>query len=386
MASERRWRPIFAALALVGCGATAAAALHRGYWGLLTGALLAAAWLVTSQAWRASHRPGVPECEAPQHDALATRLLLDAAPTPMLSLRGGQARALNRAARQLFATDDRVLPLPPELADPQARHLSHESRRWRIDRVAHSDGVVAALVDIDHEERAAEARASAELVQVLGHELLNGLAPIASLAESALAATAQPRPDAAMLRDILATLARRADGLQRFAEAYRALARLPDPVLMPVAIGPMLDDLGRLFTARWPGIALAIEAEGDPQLPLDRDQVCQALWALLQNAAEAASGHAQPRVTLAARLVNGGLAMDVGDNGPPIPPDAATRIFRPFHTTKPDGTGIGLSLARQVARAHGGSLVLRTEGVKSFRLQLPAAGIGEAGRRSDAAA
>lgn len=374
-------RPVTSALALLACGAAATAAVYQGYWGLLTGSLLAAIWLVTLQAWRAAHRPIEDEgegdaLEAP-HRQVATHLLLDTAPTPMVSIHGGHARALNRAARQLFATDDRILPLPPELANPSAPYLRHEAQRWRIDRVAQGDHVVAALVDVDHEESAAEARASAELVEVLGHELLNGLSPIASLAESALAAVEQPEPKLALLREILATLARRADGLQRFAEAYRALARLPDPVLIPVDVSALLHDLGRLFASRWPGIPLAIDAPSDLHPPLDRDQLSQALWALLQNAAESVTDQAGAQLTLAARMAENSLVIDVGDNGPPIPSDAATRIFRPFHTTKPGGTGIGLSLARQIARAHGGTLTLHTESGKYFRLRVPLPSSGD---------
>jgi signal transduction histidine kinase len=228
------------------------------------------------------------------------------------------------------------------------------------------DSMVVALIDIGQEEHAAEARASAELIQVLGHELLNGLAPIASLAESGLAAVKHPNADPALLRDILATLARRADGLQRFAEAYRSLARLPDPVVRAVAVAPMLADLARLFSGRWPGIVLKVEAPADLTSPPDRDQVSQAVWALLQNAAEAVADRPGGQVALTARGTDAGLMIDVVDNGPGILPDAAQRIFRPFHTTKPEGTGIGLSLARQnrartwrladAQRQHGGPI------------------------------
>lgn len=364
-------RTIVASIGLVVCGVVAAAAWHLGYWGLLVGALLVAVWLGAAE-WRQAARPRwTADSVAAVPDPFGPRLLLDAAPTPMLAVEGGRARALNRAARRLFATDDRILPVPPELPDHGASHLRHEARSWRIDRVTLGDGMVVALIDIEQEERAAEAHTSAELIQVLGHELLNGLAPIASLAESGLAVVKQSSADSALLREILATLARRAESLQRFAEAYRALARLPDPVLLPVAVGPMLDDLARLFAGRWPDIALTVDATDVLCWALDQDQISQALWALLQNAAEAVADRDDGRVTLKAFIADAGLVIDVGDNGPGISPDAALRIFRPFHTTKPDGTGIGLSLARQIAHVHGGSLTLSTNGVTSFRLLIP---------------
>jgi signal transduction histidine kinase len=370
MASRYGLRTIAASSGLVACGTAVATAWQLGYWGLLVGAVLVAAWLAAIE-WSRAMRPAWrldPVAAAPAPPA--PRLLLDAAPTPMLAVEGGAARALNRAARRLFATDDRLRPVPPELMDPGSTRLRHEARSWRIDRVTLGDGMVVALIDIEQEERAAEARATAELIQVLGHELLNGLAPIASLAESGLAAAAHPGTDATLLHDILATLARRAEGLQRFAEGYRSLARLPDPVLTDVAVTPMLDDLARLFAGRWPDIALTVEAPDELAWPLDRDQISQALWALLQNAAEAVAERPDGKVALTARGSDAGVVIDVADNGPGIPPAAAQRIFRPFHTTKPEGTGIGLSLARQIVQAHGGSVTLSDSTATLFRISL----------------
>lgn len=370
MASDRPLRTAAACLGLVTCGIVMATACRLGYWGLLAGALLAAGWIT---ALSCSRPRGVvqPAGEAmPAPPPLASRLLLDAAPTPMLAVQGGAARALNRAARRLFATDDRLRPVPAELLDDSASHLRHEGRSWRIDRVMLDDGMVAALVDIEREERAAEARASAELIQVLGHELLNGLAPIASLAESGVAAVAQPTTDPALLPDILSTLARRAESLQRFAEAYRSLARLPAPVLREEPVAPILGDLARMFTGRWPGIELRVDLPSDLTWPMDRDQISQALWALLQNAAEALAGRSDGQVVLQAHRTGTRLDIDVVDNGPGVSPDTARRIFRPFHTTKPGGTGIGLSLARQIAQAHGGRLTLGDSAPTLFRLSL----------------
>ncbi|WP_235529472.1 sensor histidine kinase [Sphingomonas sp. Leaf242] len=300
-------------------------------------------------------------------------VLLDAAPTPLLAIEGNAARALNRAARTLFATDDRILPIPAALSQLGVSHLSHEGRRWRIDRVIVSDHrAVAALIDIEQEERVAEARATTEMIQVLGHELLNGLAPIASLAESGVTAIDRPGVDLDLLREILGTLARRAEGLQRFTEAYRALARLPGPILRPTNLREMADDLARLSAGRWPDITLWVEVDDGLTWSFDRDQIDQALWALLQNAAEAARS-SDARVSLSINHVKAQLVIDVVDNGAGIAPASSTLVFRPFHTTKPDGNGIGLSLARQIALAHGGSLTLVNGPGTIFRMTLPRA-------------
>ena len=369
-------RAILVGIALALCGAAATVAWQRGLWGSFAGASLAGLWLATLNLWLSTTPPAAPRSGGAtvDPDPVANRLLLDAAPTPMLAIEAGRVRVLNRAARRLFASDDRVLPVPAGLADPAARHLRHEGRQWRIDRVlltARDDGpMIAALIDVEQEERVAEARATAEMIHVLGHELLNGLAPIASLAESGVAALDARSVDPALLREILATLARRAEGLQRFTEAYRALARLPEPLRGAVRIEDLADDLARLFAGRWPGVTLTLDVQPG-SWPLDRDQLSQAVWALLQNAAEAVADTDRRTVALVARHDAAMLTIDVEDQGGGIPADQIARIFRPFHTTKPDGTGVGLSLARQIALAHGGSLTLEPGPPTRFRLAIP---------------
>ncbi|MCP6237314.1 hypothetical protein NL436_27920, partial [Klebsiella pneumoniae] len=79
--------------------------------------------------------------------------------------------------------DDRVVSAPPALFDRTSTHVRYAARHWRMDRVAVGPNDVVALIDIESEERTAEARASADMVRVLGHEMLNGLVPIVSLAE-----------------------------------------------------------------------------------------------------------------------------------------------------------------------------------------------------------
>ena len=170
-------------------------------------------WALAIAWWNAALLPSRPPekgSDAEDEDAAVHRLLLDAAPTPLLAIDRDTAHVLNRVARTIFASDDRILPVPAALLDPSAPTLRHEGRLWRIDRVEASSGVtVAALIDVEREELAAEARASADLIEVLGHELLNGLSPIVSLAESAQTAAAKEPMDAALLAEILGPLARR---------------------------------------------------------------------------------------------------------------------------------------------------------------------------------
>jgi signal transduction histidine kinase len=372
-------------IGMAACGVAGTLAWAAGMWGSLAAALLCGVWLAGA-LWMQAARgppplaaragPAAGESEGEEEArAVMYRLLLDAVPTPLVAIEEGSARAVNGAARRLFGTDTRILPLPPALADSQARLLVHEGRRWRIDRVdAARDAppfAVAALVDVESESSLAEARAGAELIEILGHELLNGLSPIVSLAESAQEAVRGGAVDSALLEEILGPLLRRAESLERFAEAYRQLARLPAPELRNWHVAQILRDLAAGFTRRWPGVAFTAEAGDVPDWPLDRDQLYQALWALLANAAEAVEGRPEARVWMACGLRGAALAFEVGDTGPGVAPAIAAQIFRPFHTTKPGGSGIGLSLARQIARGHGGTLELAGADPTLFRLVLP---------------
>ena len=372
----RGWRAAGLGLALLASAIVATFAWYTGRWGLLTGAVLAGIWTLALAWWNAALVPPRPLAdggEAEDGDAAVHRLLLDAAPTPLLALDRDTARVLNRAARAIFGADDRIVPAPPGLLDPSAPTFRHEGRLWRIDRVEASSGVtVAALIDVESEELAAEARASADLIEVLGHELLNGLSPIVSLAESAQTAAAQEPVDTALLAEILRPLARRAEGLQRFATDYRALARLPEPILAPSSLDQFARDLTQLFAQRWPATTLTLDIGAVEQWRMDRDQLHQAVWALLNNAAEATSTTSEPRVSLSIEREENRLAITVTDNGVGVDPESAALIFRPFHTTKPKGSGIGLSLARQIARGHGGSLELTGANPTAFRISLPA--------------
>lgn len=372
MASEARRAAatLASGLALTVGGGLFVLAWHAGLYASAAGALLVVLWIAGASGWAVLHRPRA-EGAAPAEalDPLSMRLLLDQVPVPLVHLEAGGARALNRAARALFAADERIVPVPPALADRAARRLHHEGRGWRIDAVEGRAGDrLIALVDVEAEERAAQDRAADEMIDILGHELLNGLSPIVSLADSAITAAAAGHE---ALPDILATLSRRIEGLEGFTRAYRTLARLPDPVRAPVRVAELAEDWARLFAARFgPATRLTVEDVPRGVVTVDRDQLTQAVWALLQNGAEATGKGGE--VTLRMTAPAGALVILVGDSGAGIPAAERARIFRPFHTTKPGGSGIGLSLARRIARSHGGDVTLEDTRATWFRLSVAA--------------
>lgn len=358
--------------ALVATGAVLVVAGQNGWWATLFGAVLCAAWIVAASGWAAlravATNAAIPAAVVDVRP-LPLRSLLDQVPVPLVRTDEGGAHAINRAARALFGTDDRILPLPSALVENASERLRHEGRSWRVDAIDTAPGErLAVLIDVEAEERAAEGRAGEEMIDILGHELLNGLSPIVSLADSAVTAAAQGD---ASLPDILATLARRVEGLEGFTRAYRTLSRLPEPVLQPVPLDELVDDLARLFASRFgETVTLGIVVPSALIVKVDRDQVTQAIWALLQNGAEAALAGPTPRrvdLTVQARAE---LAIRVADTGDGITVSDRTRIFRPFFTTKPHGSGIGLSLARRIARAHGGDLLLMTTMPTTFEIAL----------------
>jgi signal transduction histidine kinase len=208
-------------------------------------------------------------------------------------------------------------------------------------------------------------------VRVLGHELNNSLAPIKSIAGSLVSLLGReelPEDWREDTRQGLSVVASRAESLSRFMEAYARLARLPPPRLAPVEVGQLVRRVAGLETR------LQVEVAGgaDTYVNADADQLEQLLINLIRNAADA-SLVTGGRVRVGWRSTGARVEIRVEDEGLGIANPA--NLFVPFFTTKPNGSGIGLVLCRQIAEAHGGALTLvnRPEAqgcVASLRLPL----------------
>lgn len=362
-------------------GYMASLALCLGLGGWALGRIVDAALARREQAGRAEGEAWSAVLER-EREARRLTAFLDHAPVPLLAMRSrGVLSAINLSARRFFSTDDVIVDAPPALvaavlgAVPGVRQtlaldLGGATRTYAL-TIAEvvSDGEfvrIAALVDIQAEVQAAEAAALSELMQVLSHEIMNSLTPVTSLALSTAALLQGPdegHPRHHEAREAAESMARRAEGLLRFVEAYRELARLPPPRVRDVDVAGLIEDVALLFRSRWSprGVVLNVAIEAVPEAPLDRDLISQALLNVLTNAAEAAlEGAGPPVVDLAAGRTPGGrLSISVRDNGPGVELPDPSVILRPFFTTKPHGTGIGLSLARQVMLAHGGEIAVR---------------------------
>jgi two-component system, NtrC family, nitrogen regulation sensor histidine kinase NtrY len=206
-------------------------------------------------------------------------------------------------------------------------------------------------VPLQEEEQAAWKR----LIRVLGHELSNSLAPIKSIAGSLLARVDAMEGDADTIRDFrrgLGVVESRADALHRFVQSYRLLAQLPPPHLRSVALLPLLEQVV-LLEQRLP-----IELDTGPAVTLhaDPDQLEQMFINLLANAVDATLANNAAAVHVTWRVVDSSAWVTIEDSGMGIA--NTENLFVPFYTTKPTGSGVGLALAQQIARAHGGEIRL----------------------------
>lgn len=326
--------------------------------------------------------------------------VLDDAPTALLIIDAeGRVELGNKAARRLLMKHRGVrIEEFGAYGEPFARSLGDTSvGRPRlvpleIDSVAQTVMMSAAVVHrlgglvrvvavqpIQSELNAIEIAAQSDLIRVLTHEIMNSMTPVTSLAHTAAALVA--RVDAPGSRDIadareaVETLAKRADGVMQFVESYRQISRSPKIVARKFEIGPWSREVAAIFLASEIPSDLNFEMSVEPEgliIRADPDLLFQVLINLLRNAAEAAAANSQrPAVTLRfSRTRSGSTAIEVADNGAGVPESLRQDVFLPFFTTKQAGTGIGLSLARQIVLAHQGSISLHSspDGGALFRL------------------
>ncbi|HEX9954102.1 MAG TPA: ATP-binding protein [Allosphingosinicella sp.] len=314
--------------------------------------------------------------------------VLDDAPTPLLTVDGeGRVELANKAARRLFlrhqgvraedyrtygetfanmlaedgAGRPRLVPLTIE-AVPQTAMVSVAS----VHRLGGTVRVVA-VQPIQGELNAVEIAAQSDLIRVLTHEIMNSMTPVTSLARTAADLMKDidrgDDPDFADARAAVETLARRADGVMHFVESYRQISRTPVVRRRVFEVAPWAAELKRLFAASDNCAAARLSLSVTPEtltVDVDPDLMSQVLINLLRNAAEAAAEHAaDPAVSLSFGLIAGGrVQIEVADNGAGVPESLRQDVFLPFFTTKAKGTGVGLSLARQVVLAHRGSIGL----------------------------
>lgn len=289
-------------------------------------------------------------------------LIIDSVDTGILVLddERGVVLRCNKAALKLLQTEvvTHVNQIKDRLESLSVRdaYTTLKGRRVRI----------VAISDIKGELANQEIDSWVKLIRVLTHEIMNTITPIVSLSEVMLTQAEGGR------KAELEVINRTSKELVRFVENYRKFTHVPTPVPQLFYVKPFLERMARLAEQRMrPGCMVGIDVSPEDLLVYaDEGLIGRVVSNLLKNAVEAVGGDGSVSV----RAYTGDddkVVVDVTDDGEPIPDDVAAHVFVPFFTTKKDGSGVGLSISRQIMRVSNGTIQLvqdRCNKLTTFRL------------------
>lgn len=240
-----------------------------------------------------------------------------------------------------------------------------------------TDGKIYKLIAFQNVDEALdenEAKAWQKLLSVMTHEIMNSVAPISSLADTLKnrlqLASRHIEDDEGTVEDLelgIITIKRRSEGLLKFAETYRNLNKITTLNLAKIYVRDLFETLFRLMQPSLQQKNIDIDVIlKDPELVIEADVnlMEQVMINLLVNAMEAVKDQGQPHIVLSAyKAANQKVTIKIADNGSGIPADVLDKIFIPFFSTKKSGSGIGLSLCKQIMMLHKGNVqVQSTEG------------------------
>jgi nitrogen fixation/metabolism regulation signal transduction histidine kinase len=229
------------------------------------------------------------------------------------------------------------------------------------------------MSNIQNELEEKEMKAWQDLVRVLTHEIMNSVTPISSLATVVEGELGMKIKNADMVlqkeevEDMhlsLQTISKRSAGLIRFVREFKNLTHVPQPRLVQVEVKPLLEELAMLHKKELADHGIVVELKlqsEDLKVSADKTMIEQVLINLIKNAIQAFDSQMDKKIILSAYANEGHILISVKDNGNGIDPDAIEKIFIPFFTTKKTGSGIGLSLSRQIMRQHGGQISVKSK-------------------------
>lgn len=270
----------------------------------------------------------------------------------------------NQAALRLLDTDvlTHMNQVKGKLKD---EHLAkHETQAMLKDKHVR----IIALSDVSHELSNQEVDSWIKLIRVLTHEIMNTITPVTSLSETLLTRVTEDKD----LKQGLETIHKTGTELLAFVNNYRRFTHVPQPQPALFYVEPFLERMALLCNHE-------VEIEVSPKDLLvyaDESLLSHVVTNLLKNAVEAFNGQEKLSFIRLQAYANAqeSIIIDVSNNAGLIPEDVASHIFIPFFTTKPEGSGIGLSLSRQIMRVSGGSLSLhqdKAQGITTFRIIIP---------------
>lgn len=270
----------------------------------------------------------------------------------------------NQAALRLLDTDvlTHMNQVKGKLKD---EHLAkHETQAMLKDKHVR----IIALSDVSHELSNQEVDSWIKLIRVLTHEIMNTITPVTSLSETLLTRVTEDKD----LKQGLETIHKTGTELLAFVNNYRRFTHVPQPQPALFYVEPFLERMAMLCNRE---VEISVSPK-DLLVYADESLLSHVVTNLLKNAVEAFNGQEKLIFIRLKAYANAqeSIIIDVSNNAGLIPEDVASHIFIPFFTTKPEGSGIGLSLSRQIMRVSGGSLSLhqdKAQGITTFRIIIP---------------
>jgi two-component system nitrogen regulation sensor histidine kinase NtrY len=300
----------------------------------------------------------------------------------------GRVQILNTAAKRMLNIQQLNHIEEISRVNKDLHHAIHHLRTGgsELIKIVHPDGIMqlsvyvielvlrdvklklVSLQNIQSELEEKEMEAWQNLVRVLTHEIMNSIAPISSLAATLRTdleeKTLKKKPFSPdELEDCrlgISTIEKRSEGLINFVSDFRSLAQIPNPKFTAIRISELFDRIQLLLKTQLEGSSITLQTDISPRdllLFADCDLIEQVLINLTQNAIHALVESEEKFITLSSHLdQNGKIIIEVTDSGKGIEEDALNKIFIPFFTTKKNGSGIGLSLSKQIMRRHKGNI------------------------------
>src|SRR5690606_17883595 len=279
-------------------------------------------------------------------------------------------KQLNQVDEKLYQIFEDVQPLESRVFQLQNEREKTPSALQSTPRSVDGQSLLLVVVqDIHRELDEKETDSWVKLIRVLTHEIMNTITPITSISESILKYFKAPNGEApaALNEDHirstikgLEVIQEQGGDLMEFVQSYRSLLSLPKPDKSIVSVQKLLDRVNVLMDQenRDKGVHLTISTDPtDLELFIDEKQISQILVNLGKNALQSLKGQENGQIRIISGINEKGKKyIQISDNGPGIPPDLIDEIFIPFFTTKNTGTGIGLSLSKQIMHLHGGTI------------------------------